>query len=81
MLLALELSGSDVFSDNEAIAQHLVYDDLKGVEANLPTDSPLYITDLASKIASSLKVGPSLASNKGDDLGNQADVLMFFRCL
>ena len=66
------------FSDNEAISQHLVYDDLKGVEANLPTDSPLYITDLASKIASSLKAGQSLASNKGDDLGNQADVFNVF---
>ena len=66
------------FSDNEAIAQHLVCDDLKGVEANLPTDSPLYITDLASKIASSLKAGQSLASNKGDDLGNQADVFNVF---
>ncbi|RSK06119.1 hypothetical protein D8787_03905 [Streptococcus mitis] len=66
------------FSDNEAIAQHLVYDDLKGVEANLPTDSLVYITDLASKIASSLKAGQSLASNKGDDLGNQADVFNVF---
>lgn len=66
------------FSDNEAIAQHLIYDDLKGVEANLPTDSPVYITDLASKIASSLKAGQSLASYKGDDLGNQADVFNVF---
>lgn len=66
------------FSDNEAIAQHLVYDDLKGVEANLPTDSPVYITDLASKIASSLKAEQSLESNKGDDLGNQADVFNVF---
>lgn len=66
------------FSDNEAIAQHLAFDDLKGVEANLPTDSPLYITDLAAKIASNLKAGQSLASNKGDDLGNQADVFNVF---
>ena len=66
------------FSDNEAIAQHLVYDDLKGVEANLPTDSPVYITDLAAKIASSLKAEQSLASYKEDNLGKQADVFNVF---
>lgn len=66
------------FSDNEAIAQHLAYNNLKGVEDSLPIDSPVYITDLAAKIASSQRAGQGLVSNKVDDLGNQADVFNVF---
>ena len=66
------------FSDNEKIAQQIAQATSSSIGTDLAPDSLVYITSVASKIASCLKGAQEIREGKEDFLSKQSDIFNVF---